>query len=91
MLPCISKLLFGLDCPGCGLQRSVVLLAKGQVADAFHMFPAVGTTLLFFLFVGLHFTDRKRNYHQLMIIFAAINAGIMIFAYFYKIFNPNLI
>ena len=82
-------MLFGMDCPGCGLQRSLVLLAKGQVNDAFHMYPAVFTTVLFFMFVGLHFIDRKRNYHQLMIIFAAVNVFIMLFAYFYKLFNPN--
>lgn len=89
MLPCFSKMIFGIDCPGCGLQRSIVLLFEGQVTNAFKMYPAVGTTLVFFMFVGLHFIDKKRSYHQLMIIFAVINAFIMIFAYFYKIFYSN--
>lgn len=90
MLPCLSKWLFGIDCPGCGLQRSILLLVKGQVNDAFQMYPAVFTTILFFMFVALHFIDHKRNYQQLMIISAIVNVIFMLFAYFYKIFNPIL-
>ncbi|MGS0524465.1 DUF2752 domain-containing protein [Zobellia nedashkovskayae] len=30
MLPCLNKKLFGIDCPGCGLQRSIVLFFKGR-------------------------------------------------------------
>lgn len=88
MLPCLSKWLFGIDCPGCGLQRSILLLAKGQVSDAFQMYPAVFTTIIFFMSVVLHFIDQKRNYQQLMIISAIVNVIFMLFAYFYKIFSP---
>ncbi len=87
MLPCFSKALFGIDCPGCGLQRSLLLLAKGDFAKAFHMYPAVFTTVIFFLFVGLHFIDKQRSYHRLMLISAITNASIMIFAYFIKMFQ----
>ncbi len=82
-------MLFGLDCPGCGLQRAVVLVFTGNFKEAFELYPAVFTTLVFFMFVGLHFVDKKRNYHQFIIFSAIINASIMIFAYFYKIFNLN--
>jgi hypothetical protein len=37
---CLSRRLFGLDCPGCGLTRSVVSLAHGQVARAWRFNPA---------------------------------------------------
>lgn len=43
MLPCFSKQLFGLDCPGCGLQRSVVFLLKAEFIAAFKMYPAIYT------------------------------------------------
>ncbi|WP_348425824.1 DUF2752 domain-containing protein, partial [Maribacter dokdonensis] len=29
MLPCFTKQLLGVDCPGCGLQRSLLFLSKG--------------------------------------------------------------
>ena len=87
MIPCMSKQLFGLDCPGCGMQRSAAMLFRGEFADAFHMFPAIYTTIPLFLFIGLHFVDKSRNYTKLIIPFAIINASIMIIAYFYQLTN----
>ena len=53
MLPCLNKQLFGVDCPGCGMQRSVELLLHGQFLAAFQMYPAIYTILpLFALFIG---------------------------------------
>lgn len=45
MLPCFSKQLFGIDCPGCGLQRSVLLLFNGEFIAAFKMYPAIYTLI----------------------------------------------
>ena len=41
MIPCLSKKLFGFDCPGCGLQRSSVALIRGEFTDAFFFYPAI--------------------------------------------------
>lgn len=37
---CSLKRLSGLDCPGCGLTRSLISLAHGNVAQAWHFNPA---------------------------------------------------
>lgn len=87
MLPCFSKQLFGLDCPGCGSQRALLLVAKGEFAAAFQMFPAVYTSILFFIFLGMHLLDKSRNYTKTVISLATINALIMIVSYLYKITN----
>jgi len=87
MLPCFSKSLFGIDCPGCGAQRSLLLLLNGEYIHAFKMFPAIYTTLFFFFFLGLHLIDRTRNYSKIVIAFAIGNAVIMIVSYIYKITN----
>ncbi len=84
MIPCLNKQLFGFDCPGCGLQRSVYLLAEGRFADAFAMFPAIYTTILFAVLIGLHVVDKSRNYTKIIIATAIINAAIMIISYIYK-------
>jgi hypothetical protein len=34
---CISRTVFGLDCPACGLTRSIVYLVHGRLADSFAM------------------------------------------------------
>lgn len=85
MLPCMNKWMFGIDCPGCGMQRSIAFLLKGQFADAFFIFPAIYTSILFAAFIVLHLIDRSRNYTKTIIGLAVLNAAIMIFAYFYKI------
>ena len=87
MIPCLSKKFFGFDCPGCGTQRSFALLLKGDIAGAFHMFPAIFTTVILFVFIGLHFVDRSRKYNTIIIRLAIVNAAIMIISYIYKITN----
>ena len=51
MLPCLNKEIFGVDCPGCGLQRAMVLLFQGEFSEAFVMYPAIYTLLLLFGFL----------------------------------------
>jgi hypothetical protein len=46
MLPCYTKQLWGFDCPGCGMQRSIVFLLKGEFSAAFEMYPAIYPMLL---------------------------------------------
>jgi hypothetical protein len=45
MLPCLNKKLFGFECMGCGLQRSVSLLLHGDFIAAFKMYPAIYTII----------------------------------------------
>ncbi|RZJ51079.1 MAG: DUF2752 domain-containing protein [Chryseobacterium sp.] len=86
MLPCPSKKFLGIECFGCGTQRALVLVFEGKFAEAFHMFPAVYTLILFLGFVVLNFIDKKRNYGQVLIFLAIVNSLIMVFSYFYKHF-----
>lgn len=62
MLPCLSKQVLGFDCPGCGLQRSVVLLLRGDFVAAFQMYPAIYAILLLLGFLLLdHFVHVRHN------------------------------
>lgn len=86
MLPCPTKKFFGFECFGCGAQRAMVMVFEGKFSEAFHMFPAVYTLLLFMGTVVLNFADRKRNYGNVLIFLAIINSVVMVFSYFYKHF-----
>lgn len=87
MLPCMNKSLFGIDCIGCGAQRSLLLLINGDFTNAFYQFPAIYTSLLLFGYIGLHFIDTSRDYQKIITGMAITNASIMIIAYIYKITN----
>ena len=50
LLPCPFKYLTGIDCPGCGFQRSVLALARGNFNESFMLYPPAVPILLFFLY-----------------------------------------
>lgn len=87
MVPCLSKKIFGLDCPGCGMQRSLLLVAKGEFSAAYQMYPAVYTSILFALFLGFHLFDKTRNYSKIVIFLAIVNGIVMMVSYIYKLTN----
>ena len=84
MLPCLSKILFGVECLGCGFQRGFLLLLQGDFGGAFKMYPAIFTTLLFLGILGLNFIDKNRNYKKIIIASAILNGVFMIVGYYFK-------
>ncbi|WP_080780151.1 DUF2752 domain-containing protein [Chryseobacterium phocaeense] len=86
MLTCPSKKFLGIECLGCGAQRAVVLVFEGRFVEAYHLYPAVYTLLLFFFTLGLSFVDKKRKYGNLLMIMILVNLMIMIGSYYYRYF-----
>jgi hypothetical protein len=83
-LPCMFKKIFGIDCIGCGIQRSLSLLMNGDFAKAFTMFPAIYTTILLLFSFVYYLIDPKHRNSNIVIFFAISNAIIMITSYVYK-------
>jgi len=67
MLPCFTKSIFGFDCPGCGLQRSIAFLIKGDIAAAWDMYPAIFTIIPLFIFLGLDFFFSFKHANKIVI------------------------
>ena len=61
MFPCFYKQAFGISCPMCGFQRSVIELLNGNFMESIHQFPAL-IPLLFtaVVFLVLKFLHRPR-------------------------------
>lgn len=89
MLTCPSKKFLGIECLGCGAQRAVVLVFEGRFVEAYHLYPAVYTLLLFFFTLGLSFVDKKRKYGNLLMVMIVVNLIIMIGAYYYRYFYQH--
>jgi len=77
MLPCLTKKMFGFDCPGCGFQRSAAFLLQGDFVAAFEMYPAIYTILLLLGFLALD-NFLKIKYNNKIIIFLTITSVAMI-------------
>ncbi|MBO7224813.1 MAG: DUF2752 domain-containing protein [Bacteroidales bacterium] len=61
MLPCIYKQLFGISCPLCGFQRSLVCLLQGDILGNLKMFPPF-FFLVFTILISIMYYIRKRNF-----------------------------
>ena len=91
MFTCPSKNFFYFDCPGCGLQRSLVALFEGDFGRSFHLYPATIPILFCLIFTALHIMFRFKNGALIIkcsYVFATLT--IVVF-YVYKIFTHQLI
>ncbi|WP_419210968.1 DUF2752 domain-containing protein [Maribacter sp. X9] len=84
MLPCFTKKLFGFDCPGCGLQRSALLLTKGEFGAAFEMYPAIYPMLLLFGFLGVNKFLPFKYSNTITIILMVTTVGFILTNYILK-------
>lgn len=84
MLPCLNKKLLGLDCPGCGMQRSVDLLLHGEFAAAFKMYPAIYPIILLLLFLVSNLFVKFKFSHQIRLALMLTIAGVIIVSYIIK-------
>jgi hypothetical protein len=84
MLPCLNKKLFGLDCLGCGFQRSLLHVIKGDFVAAFNVYPAIYTLIIMAIFLILNLKFKFKSSKKIIIIFVIINILIIITSYFIK-------
>ncbi len=85
MLPCLNKKLFGVECPGCGMQRSVSLIFKGEFVEAFYMYPAIYTLILLVLFLIFNLFVKFKHDYKVKIGLIALNVAIVVVSYIIKI------
>ena len=84
LLPCITKRFLGIDCPGCGLQRSVVYLLQGRFQDAFGMYPAIYTLIPLFGVLVVYLFRQPRFAHRLILWLGLLNAAVILTHYILK-------
>tara|TARA_R110002050_G_scaffold17110_3_gene51181 strand:- start:5063 stop:5365 length:303 start_codon:yes stop_codon:yes gene_type:complete len=84
MLPCMNKQIFGIECPGCGIQRSISYLLDGNFIEALKIYPAIYTLIFLVGFVGASLLFDIKNSFKIKIYLLYLNAGIIIVNYIYK-------
>ena len=85
MMPCLNKQLFGVECPGCGIQRSVHLLFQGEFVLAFKMYPAIYPLVLLLLFLVTNLFIKFRYAHQIKLSLMLLTAGFILINYILKL------
>lgn len=61
MMACPYKAWLHIDCPGCGMQRSVIELLKGNFYESFLFYPALLPIFFTFLITFLHLVFKFKN------------------------------
>lgn len=84
MLPCMSKQLIGLDCPGCGIQRSISFLLEGNISDSFLIYPGLFPGIFLFFFLIFDWFKDIRNGEQIKLWATMITIGTILTSYFIK-------
>ncbi|WP_203583805.1 DUF2752 domain-containing protein [Flagellimonas sediminis] len=87
MLPCLNKKLFGVDCPGCGMQRSADLLLHGEFLAAFQMYPAIYPIIMLLLFLSTTLFVKLKYAQQIKMVLMLLVAGTIIVSYILKMNN----
>ena len=84
MFPCFYKQAFGINCPMCGFQRSVIELLKGNLMESIVQFPALLPLLLtVFIFIVLRIlkSPKTKVVVQVILLF---DLTVMIITCLYK-------
>jgi len=91
LLTCPFKKFSGLDCPGCGLQRSILALMQGDLVSSFKLYPPTLLIIVLLMFTLLHLKfDFRMGAFFIKVLYISITFVIVI-NYIYKIVNHQLI
>lgn len=85
LLSCTWKQNIGIDCLGCGMQRAIISILKGNFIEAFKMYPAIYTLFFMFIYLGLHMKFNFKRGSQILLYLFILNIVIMITNFILKI------
>ena len=83
LLPCYWKKL-GLECLGCGMQRSVIHMLRGEFAEAFFQYPAIYSLLAMGAFLLLHLKYQFAKGHKVLLWLFMFNLFLILGNYIWK-------
>lgn len=86
-LPCPIKYFLQVDCPGCGLQRSLVELLKGNVGNSFSLHPVTIPLLCFFAFAAVQLKFKFKKGNSIIIYSYIFIALIVVSNYIFKLIH----
>lgn len=84
MLPCVNKALFGFECMGCGIQRSLYLIVQGEFLAAFFMYPAIYPLALLLATISINIFKKIKYYNKIITILALITVITIIVSFTIK-------
>jgi hypothetical protein len=84
-LPCLLKSISGVECPGCGTQRAIIELMKGNLWESLIAWPPLLLVLFMMLYLILFLRFKFTNGTKVLTITFIINAVVITINYIYKL------
>jgi hypothetical protein len=81
MQPCIYKQGIGIECPGCGFQRALIALLKGDIWESIQLFPGLIPLLFLFVFLIVHLMFHLKNGAVVLKYIFIVDIAIIIIDY----------
>lgn len=81
LLACPFKYITGIDCPGCGLQRSFLELLQGNIQKSFLLYPGLIPFLITLVFLILHLRFRFVNGAKILLALFIFSGSIIVISY----------
>lgn len=83
--PCIYKQSLGIECLGCGFQRALIALLKGNIWESIVLYPALTPIITLFGALILHLIFHFKNGASLLKYLFIGNICIIVVSYIIKI------
>ena len=84
MMTCPVKALTGHDCPGCGMQRSFIMLLKGDLLDSLIMFPGLIPIIITFITLALHLKFKYEKGGIVLMWMYIFSTAVILTSFFIK-------
>ncbi len=90
LLTCPSKYFFHIDCPGCGMQRSILYLLQGDFKESLAIYPATIPIFALITFTLFHLKFNFKSGADVIKWGYIICTVIVMSFYIYKIINYKI-
>lgn len=91
MFACPSKKLLYIDCPGCGFQRSLIALIRGDILSCWSFYPPTLFIIPTLLFLILHLCFHLKHGAFILKCLYIVSAIVITANYTYKITTNHLL
>lgn len=90
MLQCPFVKYLHIECPGCGMQRSLIALCRGDIASSFALYPALIPLFVLLAYTILHLFYKFANGPKIIISAQIIVVSTVVVHYIYKIIHHTV-
>ncbi|MEN8118956.1 MAG: DUF2752 domain-containing protein [Bacteroidota bacterium] len=78
---------FGIECPGCGMQRALIELLKGNFMESIQYYPVLIPLFFLFLMLLVHLIFELKYGAEILKYLFIFNVLIIVVSYFIKLLN----